>query len=232
MRQLHPYNFLLFIFMCAMQKIRVSNFSISIDGFGAGPGQSLDNPLGKNGMDLHQWFFSTEAFQQMIGGKHGETGTDNDFAEKGLEKAGACIMGRNMFGPIRGNWADDKWRGWWGENPPFHCPVFVLTNHARASITMEGGTTFHFVTDGIHAALQLAKEAANGLDIRVGGGVSTVRQYLKEALIDQMHVTLVPVMLGRGESLFEGINMAELGYKCVQSTPSNRVTHVVIEKSK
>jgi dihydrofolate reductase len=215
-----------------MQKLRVDNFSISIDGFGAGPGQNFNNPLGKNGMDLHQWFFPTDAFQQMIGGQPGETGIDNDFALRGLEKVGACIMGRNMFGPIRGNWPDDKWRGWWHENPPFHCPVFVLTNHARESITMEGGTTFHFVTEGIHVALQRAKKVAYGMDIRLGGGVSTIRQYLKEALLDQMHVALTPSILGTGEHLFEGIDMIGLGYKCIQSTPSSKVLHVIIARGK
>lgn len=215
-----------------MQKIRVDNFSISIDGYGAGPGQSLENPLGRNGMDLHQWFFPTETFQQMIGGQHGETGIDNDFARRGREKAGACIMGRNMFGPIRGNWPDENWKGWWGANPPFHCPVFVLTNYARESIMMEGGTTFHFVTDGIQAALQLAKEAASGMDIRICGGVSTIRQYLKEGLIDQMHIVISPVVLGTGEHLFEGIDMVGHGYKCVQNTPSGKVMHVMIAKGK
>lgn len=213
-----------------MQKIRVDNFSISIDGFGAGPGQTLDHPLGKNGMDLHQWFFPTDAFQQMIGGQPGEKGIDNDFAVRGLERAGACIMGRNMFGPIRGNWPDDQWKGWWDKNPPYHCPVFVLTNHARESITMEGGTTFHFVTEGIHAALQRAKDAAGGMDIRLCGGVSTVRQYLKEGLIDQMHIAIAPVILGTGEHLFESIDLAGLGYKCIRSTPSSRVMHVIIAK--
>ncbi len=213
-----------------MQKLRVDNFSISIDGFGAGTGQSLENPLGKNGMDLHQWFFPTVAFQQMKGGKQGETGIDNDFALKGLERAGACIMGRNMFGPVRGKWPDDKWKGWWAENPPYHCPVFVLTNHARESITMEGGTSFHFETEGIHAALQRAKEAASGMDIRLCGGVRTIRQYLKEGLIDQMHIAISSVLLGTGEHLFEGIDMVGLGYKCIHSAPSARVLHVIITK--
>jgi dihydrofolate reductase len=215
-----------------MQKLRVDNFSISMDGFGAGPAQSLDNPLGKNGMDVHQWFFPTEAFQQMVGGKPGEKGIDNDFASKGLEKVGACIMGRNMFSPIRGDWPDDNWRGWWGENPPFHCPVFVLTNHARASIEMEKGTTFHFETEGIHAALHRAKQAANGMDIRLNGGVSTIRQYLKEGLIDQMHIVITPAILGTGEDLFNGIDLLKLGYKNVQATPSGKVMHIVIVKDK
>lgn len=213
-----------------MQKLIVNNFSISIDGFGAGPCQSLENPLGKNGMDLHQWLFPTEAFQQMVGGKHGETGIDNDFVSKGLTKVGATIMGRNMFGPIRGNWPDDKWRGWWGKNPPFHCPVFVLTNYARKPIEMEGGTTFHFVTDGIHAALQQAKEAANEMDIRLGGGANTIRQYLKEALVDEIHIAISPVILGTGERLFEGIDLVDLGYKCIQHTQSTKVMHVTIAK--
>ena len=215
-----------------MQKLTVDNFSISIDGFGAGPAQDLDNPIGTNGMDLHQWFFPTNAFQQMVGGRPGEKGIDNDFASRGLEKVGACIMGRNMFGPIRGNWPDDNWRGWWGENPPYHCPVFVLTNHARPSIEMEGGTTFHFETEGIHAALKRAKQAANGMDIRLCGGTSTIRQYLKEGLIDQMHIVIAPAILGTGEHLFDGIDLLKLGYKCVQATPSDKVMHIVIVKDK
>jgi dihydrofolate reductase len=214
-----------------MQKLRVDNFSISIDGFGAGPGQGLDNPLGKNGMDLHRWFFPTDAFQQMISGQPGEKGIDNDFASRGLEKAGACIMGRNMFGPIRGGWPDDKWRGWWGENPPFHCPVFVLTNHGRESVAMEGGTVFHFVTDGINAALHRAKDAANGMDIRVGGGVNTIRQYLQEALIDEMHIAIAPIILGKGERLFDGIDLPGLGYKCVQTAHSSKAMHTIIAKN-
>lgn len=215
-----------------MQKLRVDNFSISIDGFGAGPDQTLNDPLGKNGMGLHEWFFPTDAFQQMAGGRPGEKGVDNDVALSGLERAGACIMGRNMFGPIRNSWPDDKWKGWWGENPPFHCPVFVLTHHARASIKMEGGTTFHFVTQGIHAALSRAKEAANGMDIRVCGGVSTVRQYLKEALVDELRIAIAPILLGRGEHLFDGIDLVKLGYKCVQTIPSSRAMHIIIAKDK
>ena len=215
-----------------MQKLRVDNFSISIDGFGAGDGQTLDNPLGEHGMELHQWFFPTDTFQQMIGRGPGEKGLDNEFASRGLEQAGACIMGRNMFGPIRGNWPDDNWRGWWGENPPFHCPVFVLTHHARPSIELEGGTTFHFVTEGIHTALDRAKQAANGKDIRLCGGASTIRQYLKEALVDQMHIVITSAILGTGEHLFNGIDLVKLGYKCIQSTPSEKVMHVIIAKDK
>ena len=181
-------------------------------------------------MDLHQWFFPTDAFQQMVSGQAGEKGIDNDIALNGLERVGACIMGRNMFGPIRGSWTDDKWKGWWGENPPYHCPVFVLTHHARASITMEGGTTFHFVTEGIHAALSRARDAANGMDIRLCGGVSTIRQYLKEALVDELHVAIAPILLGTGEHLFDGIDLVRLGYQCIQTTPSSKATHITIAK--
>ena len=171
-----------------MQKLRVANFSISIDGFGAGPNQDINNPLGIGGINLHQWFFPTDVFQKMHDGKQGKTGTDNDYAARGFENVGAWIMGRNMFGPIRGNWPDENWKGWWGKNPPYHCPVYVLTNHARKSINMEGGTIFHFVTDGIETALELAKQSADGKDVLVGGGVSTIQQYLKAKLIDEMHI--------------------------------------------
>ena len=212
------------------QKVRVDNFSTSIDGFGAGPDQTLEEPLGKNGMDLHQWFFPTEAFQQMIGGQAGEKGLENDIAKRGLEPVGACIMGRNMFGPIHGNWPDDTWKGWWGANPPFHCPVFVLTHHARPSVTMEGGTTFHFVTEGIHEALRRAKETANGKDIRVCGGVSTIRQFMKEGLIDELRIAISPVILGTGEHLFGGIDLAKLGYKCEEIRGSGRAVHISIVK--
>ena len=214
-----------------MQKLRVDNFSISIDGFGAGPDQTLNDPLGKNGMELHQWFFPTDTFQQMVSGKPGEKGVDNDIAAKGLEQAGACIMGRNMFGPIRGSWPDDEWKGWWGENPPFHCPVFVLTHHPRASIKMEGGTTFHFVTEGIHEALRRAREAANGMDIRVCGGVSTIRQFLKEGLVDELRIAISPVILGQGEHLFNGIDLVSLDYKCVGNTASSKAMHIAIARN-
>jgi len=215
-----------------MQKLRVDNFSISLDGFGAGVDQDINNPLGIGGLELHRWLFSTDVFQQETSGKHGETGVDNDFAARGFEHVGAWIMGRNMFGPIRGSWKDEGWKGWWGENPPFHGPVFVLTHHARESIIMKGGTVFHFVTDGIDAALQLAKQSANGKDVRLGGGVSTIQQYLKAKLINDLHLTVSPIILGAGERLFADINLLELGYYCTKSTCSDKVTHLLIAKAK
>ena len=180
-----------------MQKLRVANFSISIDGFGAGPNQDINNPIGIVGTNLHQWFFPTDVFQKM-NGKQGETGRDNDFAARGFENIGAFIMGRNMFGPIRGNWPDDNWKGWWGKNPPYHSPVFVLTNHPRESINMEGGTIFHFITEGINTALERAKHSANGKDVLIGGGVRTIRQYLTAKLIDEMQIVMSPIILGSG----------------------------------
>jgi len=208
-----------------MSKLRVHSFAVSLDGFGAGPNQSLEHPLGVGGLGLHQWFFPTRAFQRIHGSGDGTTGIDNDFAEKGMDGIGAWILGRNMFGPIRGEWPDDQWKGWWGENPPYHTPVFVLTHHPRPSLEMEGGTTFHFVTDGIHAALQRAREAACGLDVRLGGGVATVRQYLQAGLIDQLQLVVSPVILGSGESLFAGIDLLQLGYKCTRHTTSPAVLH-------
>jgi len=213
-----------------MQKVRVRNFSISIDGFGAGPLQEINNPLGVGGMDLHQWFFPTDVFQQMVSGKPGETGVDNDIAKEAFENMGACIMGRNMFGPIRGDWKDNDWKGWWGENPPYHCPVYVLTNHLRESITMEGGTVFHFITEGIDIALQRARQSANGKDVQISGGVHTIKQYLKARLVDEMHLVISPVILGSGESLFDDINLARLGYKCTKSVHSEKAMHVFIGK--
>lgn len=208
-----------------MSKLRVHSFAISLDGFGAGPNQDLNNPLGLGGHGLHQWFFPTRTFQRMHGSGDGSTGTDNDFAEKGFDGIGAWILGRNMFGPIRGEWPDDQWKGWWGTNPPYHTPVFVLTHHPRPSIEMEGGTTFHFVTEGIHAALQRAREAAGGLDVRVGGGVATIRQYLQAGLIDQLQLVVSPVILGSGESLFAGLDLLKLGYQCRQHVTSPAVLH-------
>jgi dihydrofolate reductase len=208
-----------------MSKLRVHSFAISLDGFGAGPNQDLDNPLGVGGIDLHQWFFPTRAFQKVHGSGDGTTGIDNDFAEKGMDGIGAWILGRNMFGPIRGEWPDGQWKGWWGENPPYHTPVFVLTHHARPSIEMEGGTTFHFVTDGIHSALQRARDAAGGLDVRLGGGVATIRQYLQAGLIDQLQLVVSPVILGSGESLFAGLDLLKLGYNCTQHVTSPAVLH-------
>lgn len=214
-----------------MQKLRVEGFSISIDGFGAGSNQSLDNPLGVGGTDLHQWFYPTRTFQKNVLGKdEGTTGIDNDFAKRGFNNIGAWILGRNMFGPIRGSWPDDNWKGWWGDNPPYHVPVFVLTNHPRKSIEMEGGTIFHFVTEGIQHAIEKAFDSANGKDVRVGGGVNVIQQYLKAKLIDEMHIAVSPVFLGTGENLFSGINLRSLGYKCVEQTATENATYLRIKK--
>jgi dihydrofolate reductase len=214
-----------------MSKLRVESFTISLDGYGAGPNQSLENPLGVGGDSLHQWAFATRTFQkQVLGADGGATGIDDDFAARGFRNVGAWILGRNMFGPIRGPWPDDKWRGWWGDNPPYHTQVFVLTHHARDYISMDGGTTFHFVTDGIERALERATEAANGLDVRLGGGVETIRQYLQARLIDEMHIAIAPILLGSGESLFAGIDLPSLGYQCVEQVATQRATHVVIQR--
>src|SRR5262245_15799691 len=215
-----------------MPKLRVHGFSISIDGYGAGPSQDLNNPLGIGGIALHDWAFATRTFRKMFGMDGGTTGIDDDFAERGFNNVGAWIMGRNMFGPIRGPWPDDAWKGWWGNNPPYHTPVFVLTNHPRASITMNGGTAFHFVTDGIHAALQRAVDAANGQDVRLGGGISTIRQYLSERLVDEMHLAISPVLLGTGEHLLAGIDVKELGYQCSEHVPTSKATHIVLTRYK
>ncbi|MGA2778034.1 MAG: dihydrofolate reductase family protein [Steroidobacteraceae bacterium] len=213
-----------------MGRLRVCCFSISIDGYGAGPNQDLANPLGIGGLALHEWFFETRTFQKMHGGNGGTTGIDDDFAARGFENVGAWILGRNMFGPIRGPWPDDAWKGWWGDNPPYHTPVFVLTHHPRASITMNGGTVFHFVSDGIESALKQADEAAAGQTVRLGGGVATIRQYLRAGLIDEMHLAIAPVLLGAGEALFAGINAASLGLQCVEHVPTARATHVVLKR--
>jgi dihydrofolate reductase len=213
-----------------MPKLRVHCFSISADGYGAGPNQSLNEPLGVGGEALHKWFIPTRTFQRMIGKSDGTTGPDEDFAARSFENIGAWIMGRNMFGPVRGAWPDDSWKGWWGNNPPYHNDVFVLTHHPRASITMEGGTVFHFVTDGHRAALERAREAAKDRDIRVGGGVSTIQQYLREGLIDEMHLAISPILLGSGEALLTGINAYKLGYRCVEHVPTALATHVVLAK--
>ena len=218
-----------------MTKLRVNCFSISLDGFGAGPDQSLENPMGVGGMALHEWVFPTRTFQKMLGQKMfgndgGETGVDEDFAAPGAANLGAWILGRNMFGPIRGSWPDETWKGWWGPNPPYHVPVFILTHHARAPITMEGGTVFHFVTGGIHEALDLARAAAKGQDIRVGGGVATVRAYLQAGLVDQMHLAMSPVLLGRGENLFAGLDLPKLGYRCTQLAASTKASHMIVTK--
>jgi len=223
-----------------MSRLRVHGFGISIDGYGAGPTQDLANPMGVGGMALHQWVLGTKTFRKiagdfagsLIGDQAGRGGTDDEFAARGFENLGAWIMGRNMFGPVRGPWPDDEWKGWWGSNPPYHVPVFVLTHHARAPITMEGGTTFHFVTDGIHAALKRATEAAEGKDIRLGGGVATVRQYLVAGLVDEIHLAVAPALLGRGEHVFSGIDTVSLGYECTKQVSSDLATHVVLARAK
>jgi dihydrofolate reductase len=213
-----------------MPKLCVRSFSLSLDGYGAGPDQDLDNPLGVGGGALHEWAFATRTFRRMFGGTGGTTGIDEDFAARGFANIGAWILGRNMFGPVRGPWPDDAWKGWWGDNPPYHMPVFVLTHHPRASIIMSGGTTFHFITDGIHAALERAVDAAHAQDIRLGGGVATIRQYLRAALVDEMHLAISPVLLGSGESLLEGIDLPKLGYQRTEHVPTPNATHVVITK--
>jgi dihydrofolate reductase len=213
-----------------MAKLRVNCFSTSIDGYGAGPSQSLENPLGIGGRALHEWVFPTRTFQKMFGKEGGSTGVDEAFAARGFENIGAWILGRNMFGPIRGAWPDDNWKGWWGDNPPYHTPVFVLTNHPRAPIAMAGGTTFHFVTEGIEDALARAVEAAKGQDVRLGGGVATIRQYLRAGLIDEMHLAIAPALLGSGENLLEGIDVPALGYQRTEHVPTASATHVVIAK--
>jgi len=214
-----------------MTKLRIHGFSVSLDGYAAGPGQDLDHPLGVGGKQLHEWVFPTRFFQAMIGKEGGTTGIDNDFAVRGFDGIGAWILGRNMFAHSRGPWTDDEWKGWWGSNPPYHTPVFVLTHHARPPIEMEGGTTFHFVTDGIHAALERAKDAAGTRDVRVGGGAATIRQYLKAKLIDSMHLAISPVVLGRGESLLADIDLVQLGYRCSEHTSGSAGMHVVVTKS-
>ena len=213
-----------------MSLLRVGSFSVSLDGFGAGPRQDLENPLGVRGPELMEWFFPTRVFQRMHGEGDGETGVDNEMAERGFVGMGAWILGRNMFGPVRGPWPNDDWKGWWGDEPPYHVPTFVLTNHARAPIHMKGGTVFHFVTDGIHAALERAKAAANGRDVRLGGGVSTIRQFLQARLIDEMQLAIRPILLGEGEELWHGLDMRELGYEVVERVAGERAMHVVIRK--
>jgi len=213
-----------------MSKVRVAAFSISLDGFGAGPNQSLQQPLGVRGEELHQWVFPTRRFQQMMGKDDGTLGIDNDFAERSFENIGAWILGRNMFGPVRGPWPDEEWKGWWGEEPPYHVEVFVLTHFPRASITMKGGTIFHFITDGIEAALDSAREAAKGKDIRIGGGTATIRQYLEKGLIDEMHLAFSPVVLGSGEHFFIGMDLPALGFKQTETVVSEKAVHVVLKK--
>jgi len=215
-----------------MTRVRVDSFTLSLDGYGAGPDQDLEHPLGVGGTDLHRWLLPTRTFQRGVLGKEGgTTGVDDEFAARGFQKVGAWILGRNMFGPIRGDWPDMNWKGWWGDNPPYHVPVFVLTHHARAPIEMEGGTTFHFVTGGAHEALQRAREAAAGKDVRIGGGAATIRQYLREGLIDELHLAISPILLGRGEALLEGIDLRRLGYECVEFVATEKATHVVLRRT-
>ena len=210
----------------------ITGLSVSIDGYGAGPSQSLEDPLGIGGTGLHKWLIGTRTFKQMHGGHGGTTGPDDDFAARGSLGVGAWIMGRNMFGPVRGPWPDDTWRGWWGEDPPYHAPVFVLTHHRRSSLQMQNGTVFHFVTDGMESALAKARAAAGEKGIRVGGGVATVRQYLQAGLIDELHLSISPVLLGAGEHLLTGINLPALGYTCTEHITSDKATHVVLSKGR
>jgi dihydrofolate reductase len=214
-----------------MGKLGIRCFSVSLDGFGAGPNQDLQSPLGVGGMALHEWFFPTRTFQKMHGKGDGATGIDDDFAARGFAGVGAWILGRNMFGPIRGPWPDEAWKGWWGDEPPYHCDVFVLTHHARPPISMKGGTVFHFVTDGIEAALQRAQEAAGDKDIRLGGGVATIRQYLRAGLVDEFHMAISPALLGSGENLLAGTDLVSLGYKCTEHVSTENAMHVVIGKA-
>ena len=213
-----------------MGKVHVSAFAMSLDGFSAGPDQSIEHPLGVNGTDMMEWFFPTKTFIEQHGGEGGETGTDDDFAAKSMTGNGAWILGRNMFGPVRGPWPDDEWKGWWGDEPPYRVPTFVLTHYPRDPVEMKGGTTFYFITDGIHSALEKAKQAAGDKDIRIGGGPATVRQYLKERLIDELHLAMRPIFLGKGEKLFEGLDLRELGYKVENTVQGERATHLIIRK--
>ncbi len=214
-----------------MSIVRVAAFSVSIDGFGAGPRQDLNNPIGVGGFEtLFAWFSHTDVFRKMHAHGEGSHGIDNDFALKSFENVGAWILGRNMFSPLRGPWKDESWKGWWGENPPYHVPTFVLTHHARPTLAMQGGTTFHFVTDGIESALRQAKAAAGAKDVRIGGGVSTIRQYLQAGLIDEMHLALSPALMGEGEHLFAGINLRAMGFTVVKSVPGEKATHMLLKK--
>jgi len=214
-----------------MGRVRVECFAVSLDGFGAGPDQSLEHPLGVGGLALHEWVFPTRTFQRAhLAGDGGTTGIDDEFASRGFANIGAWILGRNMFAPLRGPWPDDLWKGWWGDNPPYHVPVFVLTHHARPDLVMEGGTTFHFVTSGILDALTQARRAAGDRDVRIGGGPDTIRQYLRAGLIDEMHLAISPVLLGRGERLLDGLDLPALGFSCVRHVPSEKAMHVVLAR--
>ena len=213
-----------------MPKVRVAAFSLSVDGFGAGPEQSLNDPLGKRGKELHQWFFGTRTFRAMFGTEGGSTGVDETYASKGNSGFGAFILGRNLFGPVRGDWPDESWKGWWGENPPYHAPTFILTHYPRQPIVMEGGTTFHFITGGIEEALKQARVASGGKDIKISGGVSTVRQFLQAGLIDGMHFAIAPVVLGSGEAMFAGIDLPSLGFRVTSHESTEHATHIVLSK--
>ena len=214
-----------------MGRVRVAAFSVSLDGFGAGPEQSLQDPLGKRGRELHNWFVGTKTVRAMFGKEGGSDGVDEKYAHRSMDGFGAFILGRNMFGPIRGEWPDGSWKGWWGDNPPYHAPTFILTHYPREPIVMEGGTTFHFVTDGIEAALERARAAAGDRDVKIGGGVSTVRQYLRAGLIDELHFALSPVVLGRGEAMFEGLDLPALGYSVTEAASTELATHVVLGRA-
>ena len=213
-----------------LQKVRVNCFGVSLDGFGAGPDQSLENPLGKGGQQMFQWFFQTRTWFEMHGGEGGGGGLDDDFAARGFDNVGAWILGRNMFGPVRGPWPNDEWKGWWGEEPPYHVPVFVLTHYEREPLVMKGGTTFHFVTDGAHKALERARDAANGKDVRIGGGAATIRQYLTAGLLDHLHLVYSPCLMGAGENLLQGIDLPGLGYRVRNYASSEKAMHVEIVK--
>lgn len=213
-----------------MSQVKVAGFSVSLDGFGAGAEQSQENPLGVRGPELFQWFFPTRAFRSMQGKDDGETGPDDDFGRRSMEGFGAFILGRNMFGPIRGEWGDQQWKGWWGDTPPYHAPTFILTHHPRPPLEMLGGTTFHFVTGGIDEALQRAREAAGARNVKIGGGVHTIRQYIQAGHVDEIHLALSPVALGCGEALFPGLDLAALGYRTVEHVPTQRATHVVLAR--
>ena len=213
-----------------MSRVRVAGFSVSLDGFGAGPEQSLDHPIGRRGRELHQWMFGTRFFQEMIGQDGGSEGLDHTYAQRAMEGFGAFVLGRNMFDPHRGPWSDNGWKGWWGPNPPYHAPTFVLTHYPRDPIEMEGGTTFIFVTEGIEAALEQARAAAGDLDVKIGGGVETVRQYLAAGLIDELHLALSPVVLGQGEAMFAGIDLPALGYRVTGHQASEHATHIVLAR--
>jgi dihydrofolate reductase len=213
-----------------MGKVRVAGFAVSLDGYGAGPEQSLQDPLGKRGEELHEWFFPTKTFRAMVGKEGGSEGVDEDYARRAMDGFGAFILGRNMFGPVRGQWPDESWKGWWGDNPPYHAPTYILTHYPRDPIVMEGGTTFYFVTDGIESALEQVKAAAGDKDVKIGGGVSTVRQYLQAGLIDEMHFVFSPVMLGQGEAMFAGIDLPALGFKVTETAATELATHVVLSR--